>query len=505
MSRNYKQITWSLRSKWTALTAAALCAIILLGSAAVPASCSPIHLRYRDPDVRMRERMQRAQTRSTPPSHWPAPHQLQLVDVDSDVEVISVLDFGADPTGAKDSTEAFQAALKAAAPGSGPHPMTVYAPIGIYTLVGSISIPPGVTLSGSYRSVTSHVTPNEPPTDGTVLMPTGGRGDPTGVPCVNVGDDSTLRGVAFFYPDQASTGTPAPYPFAIGMSGNNAAVTDTELINAYQGINATGAHRHYIARVMGQPLYIGLWVDATYDIGRVEDVHWNPWWSQNVDVTSFMALRGRGFVFARSDWEYVFNTFCFCYAVGYHFIVSDVGTINANLLGLGADLAFNASVLVEGAQPPGLLFTNGEFTSFGSNTSWCPSCQQSNVQVRVMSSTAGSNGGPVRFVNSAFWGPSTNIAVHEGDNLLAFSDCTFVQWGLQPGEPPDQPALLARSGNLLVTGCEFQQPSSMQLQIDSGVRKVIFTNNMVAGSLRIQNNAPAAVVILGNNAPDSAT
>ena len=50
--------------------------------------------------------------------------------------------------------------------------------------------------------------------------------------------------------------------------GKNAAVLDVELLNSYNGINATGTERHYVARVQGQPLNIGIWVDDTTDIGR---------------------------------------------------------------------------------------------------------------------------------------------------------------------------------------------------------------------------------------------
>jgi hypothetical protein len=54
------------------------------------------------------------------------------------------------------------------------------------------------------------------------------------------------------------------------MLGDNAAVQDVELLNSWNGVNATLAHRHYIARVQGQPVNIGLFIDQTYDIGRVE-------------------------------------------------------------------------------------------------------------------------------------------------------------------------------------------------------------------------------------------
>ena len=37
---------------------------------------------------------------------------------------------------------------------------------------------------------------------------------------------------------------------------------------------------------------------------------------------------------------------------------------NGNFLGIGMDLAVNASVLVDASQAPGILITNGEFTAF---------------------------------------------------------------------------------------------------------------------------------------------
>ena len=50
---------------------------------------------------------------------------------------------------------------------------------------------------------------------------------------------------------------------------------------------------------------------------------------------SWQLVHGRSFVFARTDWEYVLNTFSFGYAIGYHFIASDKGSCNGNFLGIG--------------------------------------------------------------------------------------------------------------------------------------------------------------------------
>ena len=55
-------------------------------------------------------------------------------------------------------------------------------------------------------------------------------------------------------------------------------------------------------------------------IGRVENVHFNPWWSHEKEL----CLNGRKsmvklFFLASSDWQYVYNTFCYGYNVGYKF------------------------------------------------------------------------------------------------------------------------------------------------------------------------------------------
>ena len=62
-------------------------------------------------------------------------------------------------------------------------------------------------------------------------------------------------------------------------------------------------------------------------------------YSYNKDYIGWQLLHGRAFVFARTDWEYVFNTFAFGYAIGYHFLASTKGSCNGNFLGIGADMA----------------------------------------------------------------------------------------------------------------------------------------------------------------------
>jgi len=303
---------------------------------------------------------------------------------------------------------------------------------------------------------------------------------------LGMGEDCTLRGLVIYYPEQLwnSTSPPLQYPYAISMSGNNAAVEDVELLNPFNGISAVQAHRHYLARIQGQPINRGIFVDQTYDIGRIEDVHWNPYWSSGVQVTQWSALHGIAFEFARTDWEYVFNTFGFGYAIGYHFVTSSDGACNGNFLGIGMDLAFNASVQVDGAQPYGILITNGEFTAFN-EASRCPACNGSPTQVVVGSA----NTGPVRFVNSAFWGPADHIAVVSGTGLASFSDCEFVQWD---NAKKGYAAIQVNSGSVSVQSCDFKQ-NSTQVILESGVKKAAIVGNLYNGPELFVNNGAVNV------------
>ena len=223
---------------------------------------------------------------------------------------VNVLDYGAVPNNAShDSTAAFQEAIDDAVKLSA---FRVYAPPGMFYFDGSISVAVGVTLFGSYDSVPSHdLRNNVPLNDGTVLVPRGGRGSESGDPFITIPSNGVVKSLVIYYAEQEKVKTPVPYPWTFLLNGNNAALTDTEILGAWNAINATLAHRHYIARVQGHPINIGVNIDSTYDIGRLENVHWNPWFSSSHPFIEYQLIHGRGFVFGRSDWEYVFFN-CLC-------------------------------------------------------------------------------------------------------------------------------------------------------------------------------------------------
>jgi hypothetical protein len=179
--------------------------------------------------------------------------------------VVSVLDYGAlGDWNVTDNTAAFTAALAAVAGAGG----IVFVPAGGYMFLGTLVIPEGVSLIGTYETVPAH--DHSLRHDGSLLLPRAGRGSAAGAPFILVGVSCTLKGFSIVYPDVDPAAAPVPYPWTVQMLGDNAAVQDVELLNSWNGINATLAHRHYIARVQGQPVNIGLYIDQTYDIGRVE-------------------------------------------------------------------------------------------------------------------------------------------------------------------------------------------------------------------------------------------
>jgi hypothetical protein len=392
-------------------------------------------------------------------------------------DVVSVIDFGAKADGITDDTGAFQEALNFFGSKGG----TVYVPRGTYLFSGSLNIPQSVTLKGSFESVPAHNGIRDkglplPGDDGTTFLVTGGKGDEDASPFITLNTNSTLCGVLLYWPLQDPEKKPDSYPWAVAMRGKNPAILDVEMLNPYNAIDASKNERALIRNISGQALRRGIYVDGIYDIGRIENVHWNPWWSMQPELFNWQKANGEAFIFERTDWHYVLNTFCYGYHVGYKFGGSSNGVCNGNFLGIGAD-ACHTSVLVEKSAPMGVLITNGEFVAMdGENP----------VMVRIEEE----NEGNVNFSNCSFWGPCNQNAVISGKGITTFSDCIFQQWdrnneGLY--------SILAVSGSLVIRGCSFMTDSP-QLFLGENVARAVVTGNLVQGEIRITNESVNVVI-----------
>ncbi|MBL7186729.1 MAG: hypothetical protein ISS70_10430 [Phycisphaerae bacterium] len=398
---------------------------------------------------------------------------------DSHSGFFNVRDFGAAGDGKTDDSAAFQKALDAAAEAEGG---VVHAPRGNYLFKGHLNVPSAVTLAGLWQSVPAHNGIRDrglpkPTDDGTTLLVTEGAGSEDGPAFITLNTNSTLKGVVLYYPEQNVDDIPEPYPWAISMRGKNPAVLAVEMLNPYNGIDATRNERHLIRDVHGQPIRRGILVDHIYDIGRIENVHFNPWWSMKPKLFQWQMENGEAFIFAKSDWQYVTNTFCFGYKIGYKFIRTRSGMCNGNFLGIGADDCHTALV-VEQCAPYGLLITNGEFVSFHGPDP-------------TMIGVGEANRGSVRFVNCAFWGPCNQIAKISGTGTVGFGDCTFTQWGGQSGT---RAAIQAKSGTVLIRGCEFRQDRP-QIELGTDVSRAIIAENIFTGAERIDNRSEGNVQI----------
>ncbi len=386
--------------------------------------------------------------------------------------VYNVRDFGAKGDGVADDTSAFQAALDACgAEGGG----IVFVPRGNYLIKGHLSIPPYVTLEGVWTAPSTWSQYK-----GTTLLAVEGEGDENGTPFITLHTGSTLKGVTIFYPNQKPDNI-RPYPWTIRGRGDNCSIIDVLIVNPYQAVDL-GTHpcgRHYIRGLYAQPLRRGLYIDQCYDIGRVENIHFWPFWTwdEKSGIRDYLWKHGEAFIIGRTDWEYVFNTFCFGYRIGYRFIRTKNGVANGNFLGIGAD-ATEIALLVEDCATYGLLITNGEFVSFAG---------EDPIEVVVKPT----NTGNILLQNCAFWGPSNQIARIEGKGTISFQNCNFDYWDK---DRKKLPAIEALSGDIIVNGCLFNRDAP-QVYLGEDVRYGVITSNRFIGFPRIINKSKGNVQI----------
>ncbi len=375
--------------------------------------------------------------------------------------VVNVRDFGARGDGRSDDSVAVGRALKDVGEGGG----VVALPQGNYLLSEPIDVPAQTTVEGVFRSPSARSQYK-----GTTLICGQAGGDPDGTPFVTLHAGATLKGLAIYYPEQRRAIAPLPYPWTVRGVGDNCTLLDVLLVNPYQGVDL-GMHpcgRHYIRGLYGQPLRRGLLIDQCFDVGRVENVHFWPFWEAEAPaVLDFVRAQGEAFIVGRTDWEYLDNCFCLGYRVGYHFVATPAGTPNALLTQCGADLGPTA-VRVDGSQEhAGVSFVNGQFMA--------------GIEV------GSENRGPLKFTACGFWGVETTgaHAVLDGRGHTTFVGCHFTDWGR--GDP-DAPAIDLRRGGLSVSACDFQAAGRKQLRLAREGDTAIIVGNRFRGAELVEND-----------------
>jgi len=432
---------------------------------------------------------------------------LSVSSVSAAESVINVLDFGAKGDETFDNTAAFQAALDEA----GKIGATVFVPIGKYRFNGTITIPDGAALSGTWQG--PHF-PNQ--AKGSALFIYAGRDNENSAPFVTMGDNSTIKGLTLFYPEQKAKDI-HPYPWTIQGKGARYNIFDMTLANSYNAINcgAVSAAGHNLRNVNICALRRGVLIDKTCDIGRVENVHIHNvnWWTvdepykpTNEDIKAMFDYTMKnleGFIIGRCDWEYMNNCFVIWSKIGFHFretpdapqtgLTKDRVHVRGNILitQSGSDMAPQA-LFVENVQDhSGIAFENCQFMN--------------GIDI------APGNTGPVKFTNCGFWGSTFkgplggSVVVNKGSGEVMMTSCHFSTWedpAVVYNPDPKVPLIRIENGSLLMTGCLFKDyghTPDNHIFLGEGTDAAVINGNIVqGGKLRIANKTKSSVQIMGN-------
>ncbi|MHB0998469.1 MAG: glycosyl hydrolase family 28-related protein [Armatimonadota bacterium] len=407
--------------------------------------------------------------------------------------VITVRDFGAKGDGKTDDTKAFQSALNEA----GKTGNNVFVPAGNYVIKGNISIPPHTTMEGVFKAPTARAK-----SVGSILWAYADKGNENGTPFIFMNVESCIKGLNIFYPEQDKDKI-TPYPWTIRGMGDNISIVDVNILNPWKAVDF-GTHpcgRHYVKGLYGQPLNTGIIIDNCLDVGRLQDIHFWPFWSDDPKVMAYTSKNATAFIFGRTDWEFVVNAFCISYNIGFRFTSFGHDASNVMFLNCGPDAGGEAAVLVEATQVhAGLLFTN---------------CQ---INGRVIIKPEAI--GPVRFDNCnmynyypyEFWiGAEKTIPFdegyyihHEGSNRLTLSNChlyfpepPFLTEGY-PYSDTKKSAIYSNGAGLTISGSDFTAIPNTQVKLGPKSKSTIIYGNAVKKGLTVVNEGSGKPEVFGN-------
>ncbi|MEM7790927.1 MAG: glycosyl hydrolase family 28-related protein [Verrucomicrobiota bacterium] len=383
----------------------------------------------------------------------------------------AVAEFGADNTGATDTTAQIQAALDAAANAFGG---IVYLPEGEYLIQNTLAIPKSCTLRGDWNRPSD----SDLKVRGTVLRINHGAG--TSSPsAITIADDASIRDLSIYYPGQTlpSPNNPVEYPYTLEGIGTFSTVRNITLVNSYRGIRfePQGDEKvklGSIIGVFGSPLFRGTSITDNAATVRVQDVHFAPkfWASAGLDgVTQGNirnALEGNNSIaFSTGNGAggglYI-GLSCEDYDIGLQAFNGGSATRFFDLK--FDDCAIGIDLPVSEARP--YLFAGGYIKA-------------EDIAVRL-------NGSFKAAVFNSFFFQSDNILIEHDSGEVNFTNCNFSDWG-------SGYAIDSARGRVVIAGCEFGK-SSQHINLQADVKRTaIFGNTPTGSALDVLNNSTAAV------------
>jgi hypothetical protein len=368
----------------------------------------------------------------SPPPKWRI-QPTKYPTTDTLVIGYSVKEFGAKGDGHTDDTAALQRTMKAMKTHGGG---SIFIPEGRYAIRGNLTVPSGVVLRGEWRN------PTLGPVTGTVLMAFAGRGESSGRPFIKLRQFSGLVGISIWYPEQKADAI-ARYPFSIAIPGGSGAnVENVTLVNSYQGIiDGPASNGLLLVRdVYGSPLFVGLSIDAVYEMSRVIRVTFNPdFWSESGLPDSPAKgglhaawMRAHGTAFDMFRWEWGCGAWAWAsgYQVGLKLSASPAGNMNGEVWQWHLTNCVKA-MLVNSASPFGVSFTACEFHG-----------DDSGVE------SLDRMGGKLLFHSCRIAGNKAVVFGGQAESAALFQNCRF------------QGSVTPSAGNASFIGCDFEAPGS---------------------------------------------
>ncbi len=392
--------------------------------------------------------------------------------------------------GKADDTTAIQNALDAMGRRGGGE---VFLPRGSYLVKGHLVVPPETSLVGT--AVAPERFSSDSP--GSTLLAVEGEGQATGTPFLSLrGPNSTVAGLRIVYPHQVISERPIPYPWTIRCGpGDSVAIRDVLLVNPYQAVDlgTYSSNRHYIDGLYGQPLHRGIWVDQCYDVGRIRNVHFWPFWSQDKRVLDYSRSNAKAFVFGRSDWEVMEDVFCWGYGVGMELAKSKYGAMNGQMTDIGFD-SVDIGINAIATQEQGVAISNLSVAN--------DDVGQHRIAIWGRGADAGAEPGnrAVLFVRGgSFWGKLSRVVRWENPGLLSLADSRLVPWVLSG------PMIEVESGQAMIHDNSLElypnvDPTAVPgvaVAIGPNVKSVSVHDNQLNGNT-VRNAAKDAGQVLNN-------
>lgn len=228
---------------------------------------------------------------------------------------ILVTAYGAVCDNTTDDTSAIQAAITAA--------QAIHAELDLPAATCKVTSP--LVITGSLRVKGQGVEPYS--SSGSPVL---GRGPGSWLHFAHLGKGFFINGVASSgsvtsgvefvgfgtYRDQTTPGSgwaPIAADYDISINQSDVLINDVMLLNPTKGVYLTngGFGRLTIDNLRGQPLSVGINIEESFDIVRVSNVHFWPFWSQNVNVTGYTENNLDALWLQRVDGPQIHNFFVY--------------------------------------------------------------------------------------------------------------------------------------------------------------------------------------------------